>query len=153
VPAVPTVTRLVILRHTLERHRPSNSARWAALALPAARLVEYGGVGDGTGPELPPGSWLLYPGPGPAPAGRPETLVVLDGSWSQTRRMLQRIPGLAALPRLPLPPGRPRPRLRRAPPGGLATLEAIACALALYEGPAVGAALDGLYDEAVRRSS
>lgn len=160
--AVPTVlarTRVVVLRHAAERHRPSNSARWAALALPNSQVIEYGAPGEPFDDSLvrAPGTWLLYPGPmygdTGTPPPRPDTLLVLDGSWSQTRRMAQRIAGLAALPRLVLPPAPPRRRLRKPPPGGLATLEAIARALETLEGAAIGAPLDALYDEAVRRSN
>jgi DTW domain-containing protein YfiP len=43
--------------------------------------------------------------------------------------MVQRIPELRALPRLPLPPAPPALRLRRPVAGGMSTLEAVAAAL------------------------
>jgi DTW domain-containing protein YfiP len=54
--------------------------------------------------------------------------------------MLRRIPALACLPRLALPPGPPSAyRLRVEPhPEGLATFEAIARALGILEGPEDG---------------
>jgi DTW domain-containing protein YfiP len=150
VPRVETRTRVLIVRHVLERRKPSNSARLAALALPACTIVDY--------PPAPalddPGAVLLYPdGGGAAPPGV-STLVVLDGSWPQTRRMAQRIPALRRLPRLSLPaPPAPVERMRRPPrPGHLATLEAIARALELLEGPEVARPLDDLFAEAVFRS-
>jgi DTW domain-containing protein YfiP len=73
----------------------------------------------------------------PDPA--PEVLVVLDGSWAQARRMLQRLAPLRDLPRLSLPP-RDAERLRRPTvAGGMSTLEAIADALELLgDGEAAG---------------
>jgi DTW domain-containing protein len=143
-----------IVRHSLERHRHSNSARWAELALPACRIIEYGGRDDerfDVTPWLGPDVWLVYPGAGdPArPVGRPRALLFLDGSWTQTRRMLQRNPALCALPRLSLPGGAPRLRLRQPPEGGMATLEAVAAALGIVESPALATRLDRLYARAV----
>jgi DTW domain-containing protein YfiP len=155
VTPLATRARVVVLRHTLERHKHSNSARWAALALTTCQVVDYGGPGApfDAAPLLGPGVVLVYPDGASTPPPDLTTLLFLDGSWAQTRRMLQRIPGLAGLPRLSLPTGRTRRRLRRPPEGGLATLEAIAVALAQVEGdPTVGDRLDALYACAVERS-
>jgi DTW domain-containing protein YfiP len=154
IPTVATRTEVVIVRHVLERHKHSNSARWAALALPRCRIVDHGGREAPLDPSplLAPDAWLVYPGATtgpPRPPGAPRTLVFLDGSWAQTRRMLQRIPGLVRLPRLSLPPGPVRRRLRRAPAGGLATLEAVAAALGLVESEEAAAHLHELYALAV----
>ena len=156
IPAIANRIPVVILRHVLERHKRTNSARWAALALTRCRIVDYGGRDDSLDSPslLGRGAWLVYPGrgAGAAPTGTPETLLFLDGSWAQTRRMLHRIPGLASLPRLALPPGHERRRLRRPPDGGLATLEAVAAALALHGERDAAARLDALYALAVERS-
>jgi DTW domain-containing protein YfiP len=157
IPRLATRTEVWILRHTLERHKHSNSARWAELALPSCRIIDYGGRDqhrfDAT-PWADADLWLVYPGAsGKArPVGRPRVLLFLDGTWAQTRRMLQRNPGLVALPRLSLDGGPPRRRLRRPPQGGLATLEAIAAALGTIESQAVAAELDALYLRAVELS-
>lgn len=62
---------------------------------------------------------------------RPKNLIVLDGSWKQTSRMLKKIDGLTALPRLlvqPLEP--PLPRIRKPYfEGGMCTMEATISAL------------------------
>lgn len=155
VPRVETRTRVLVVRHFLERWKPSNTARLAQLALPACELRDYAADGE----ELDwsavdePGTWLLYPGGGAA-GGEVRRLVVLDGTWPQTRRMTQRIPALRRLPRLSLPaPPDAVERMRRPPrPGQLATLEAIARALELLEGPEVARPLDALFAEVVRRS-
>ncbi|GAA6121685.1 hypothetical protein Acidovoranil_37910 [Acidovorax sp. FG27] len=81
-------------------------------------------------PPLPP-EWLA----GDAAALR---LVVLDGTWRKSRKMLYANPLLQALPRLPLAPGLPASGyggLRRAhAPHQLSTLEATCAALAQLEG-------------------
>jgi len=148
---VVTRTEIVIVRHTLERMKNSNTARLVALALPRARIVDH----PGPPPELPEDTWLLYP-EGAAPAGPPpRCLVVLDGSWPQTRRMSQRIEWLRGLPRLALPaPTRPLPRLRvQRSAGGMSTLEAVSGALRLLEGEAVAEPLDRLMTTACRHHS
>lgn len=147
VPTVDSLTRVVFVRHVRETEKTTNTARIAALALSgAAELVEYTGVDDRAAEVVAglPDPWLLFPGDAPeSPAGRPSHLVVLDGTWRQARRMLRRLPRLAAVPRLSLAPqGDEVPRLRRAPSHvGLSTLEAVAGALDLLEGQGVGAPL------------
>jgi DTW domain-containing protein YfiP len=138
VPRIETRTRFLLLRHASELNRPTNTGRWAALALPSARIVDYGLPGQELDPAplAEPGTVVLFPSPHAPPLDRPpRQVVVLDATWAQARRMLQRIPALRALPRLPLPP-RPRTAtlepMRRAPvAGGVSTLEAMAAALGL----------------------
>lgn len=158
VPVVATRTRVVIVRHHLERHRASNTGRLAALALPNCAVVDHGGhsvIPDGAVPR--DGAWLVYP-EGPAitvaPSPPPATLVIVDASWHQTRRMRQRLPPLRGLPVLHLAiDAMPAARMRESPgPGRVSTIEAIARALALIE-PESGAAaaLDRLFALAVER--
>ena len=103
----------------LEAPKVSNTGRFAALALVSSQLYDYGRRGEVFSADLitAPGTWLLYPGgPSAVPDRPPERLVVLDASWSQSRRMLHRIPGCHALPRWSLPvPDIPQPSLRRPP--------------------------------------
>ena len=92
---------------------------------------------------------LLYPADDAVPldtfaaAAAPVVLVVPDGNWRQAAKMRKRVPGLAAVPCVSLPAGAPTAyRLRFEPQkGGLATLEAIARAFGVLEGPAVEEAL------------
>lgn len=158
IPAVPTRTRVVIVRHHLERWRSSNSGRLAHMALPNSEIVEHGGA-DGPA-RLPPleGAWLLFPEGEPvreAPVPPPAQLVVLDATWSQARRMYRKLGALRGLPTLRLPDGpMAAARLRESPgPGRVSTIEAIASALRLLEGEAVGAALERLFAEAVARAA
>jgi DTW domain-containing protein YfiP len=134
IPRLASPVEFVLLRHASEIRRSTNSGRWAARAL-GAEILDYGRAGAGAIDEealSAPGSWVLFPSAEPtAPGGAgPRRLVVLDASWSQARRMLQRLPALRAMPRLSLAPPPARERLRRPPhPPGMSTLEAMARAL------------------------
>jgi len=158
VPCVPTRTELLIIRHHKETLKSTNTARMAALALPRCRILTYGA------PGLPPfdvsvltapGTWLLFPDAQPPPPGTPppERLVVLDGNWTQARRMYQRLPELRRLPGLSLPPPAPNTRrLRRSPhPYGMSTVEAIAGAIAVLEGEALARPLLALHELMIDR--
>jgi DTW domain-containing protein YfiP len=158
IPAVPTRTRIVIVRHHLERHRSSNSGRLAHLALPNSELVEHGGrAGPARLPALE-GAHLLFPEGEPAraaPSPPPARLVVLDATWSQARRMYRKLAALRGLPVLRLPEApMAAARLREAPgPGRVSTIEAIARALRLVEGEAAAAPLEQLFAAAVARAA
>ena len=160
LPRLPVKTRFIVVRHTREAHKSSNTARWAALLVPSVELLSWSGRPDAgqLGDVGRPGDWLLFPSE-PASASsaastaRPERLVVLDGTWRQVRRMLRALPTLQALPRLAVPPRPARVGLRRAPsPGQLSTLEAISSAVALLESEALAVALDGCHRELVGRA-
>jgi DTW domain-containing protein YfiP len=151
IPRVQTRTRLVIVRHAAERTKPTNTAHFARLALPDCQLIEYGAEEAALDESALAGddAWVLFPdGDRAPPAGaRPARLIILDGSWSQARRMRQRIRALRGLPFLSLPARPGRLRLRRPhDPSGMSTLEAIAGAVALLEGPAVAEPLDRFHD-------
>jgi len=160
IPKLATRTEIVIVRHVAELRLTSNTARFAALALPNARILEHGGGTHFDDRELsPPGTVLLYsasPRPPLEPPRLdplPRRLIVLDGSFRQARRMYKKITGLRALPELALPAPQIAPHRLRVPPHqvGMSTLEAIAHALRLLEGPEVSEPLLALYDELVRR--
>jgi len=154
IPTVTTATRVVIVRHHLERHRSSNSGRLAHLALANSVVVDYP---DG---ELPPlvDAALVFPVGAPTPE-RPEPppaqLVVLDATWAQARRMYRKLDALRGLPVVHLPvAAMPAARLREAPaPGRVSTIEAIARALRLVEGDHVAAPLEQLFAAAVAHAA
>jgi len=155
---------VLILQHPLEADNPKGSARLLHLCLPHSRLLTGEVFTDEALFGAPPGSaearsrarqsLLLYPdmpqdralGIAAPPALRPEVLreparlrlVVLDGTWRKSRKMLYLNPALQQLPRLSLqglPPS--RYRLRKAhQPDQLSTLEATCAALAQLEGNA-----------------
>lgn len=157
VPAIATRTRILIVRHHLERFRSSNSGRLAHLALTNSEIIDHGGsAGPAQLADLT-GAWLLFPEGEPihtAPVPPPSMLVVLDATWSQARRMYRKLDRLRGLPLLRLPDAPvPPARLRESPgPGRVSTIEAIARALRLLEGDGVAAPLEALFDVAVRRA-
>lgn len=143
---VRTETRVVIIQHSRERKSQSNTGSLTHHVLLDSRLLIHGAPERRLDaapcfddPDLD--YRLLFPLPsaeviGPSPAlqaGKRLALVVLDGTWSQARRMSYKISGLRSLPCLQLPPGAlPRIRLRKPrKPGQLGTAEAIALALEL----------------------
>ncbi len=157
IPRVETRTRILVLQHVVEIAKKSNTGRVAALALTHSRLITYGAPSEVFDTSLlsEPDTWLLFPdGPrAPPDAPAPRQLVVLDASWSQARRMTQRIAALRPLPRLALPPPEPGLlRLREPPhPSGMSTLDAIARAVAVLEGPEAAQPLERLAALRVQR--
>jgi DTW domain-containing protein YfiP len=157
IPRVETRTRLLVLQHMVEARKKSNTGQLAVLALAHSRLLTYGAPDEplDTSVLAEPGTWLLFPDGPPAPpdAPVPRQLVVVDASWSQARRMTQRIAALRALPRLVLPPPTPGMLRLRDPthPSGMSTLDAIARAVAVLEGPEAAAPLERLAALRVQR--
>lgn len=134
-PPVAVATELLILQHPDEAGHAKNTATFLMLGLQPVRLLR----GEAFDAALAaPGTALLYPAAGSQLPGAPAAvnrLVLLDGSWRQSRRLLAANPWLSALPRLALPERPGRYALRRAHrPGQLSTLEAGLHALALLEG-------------------
>lgn len=158
VPRIDTRTEFLVIRHNKEKEKSTNTARMAALALSRCQVLTYGAPGQPFDASVleAPDTWLLFPGTQapPAPdAPRPRRLVVVDGNWSQARRMVQRVPALRRLPGLTLPPPAPHTRrLRRPPhPEGMSTLEAMAGAVALLEDEEKARLLYELHERMVDR--
>ena len=138
---VPSATRVVLLQHPREARLAICSAWLTRLALENAEL--HRGVRFEDHLRIreiaaSKGSALLYPGPDATPADAapaPATLVVIDGTWPQSERMLRDNPALAALPRIALAGAESGYRgLRREPaPDRLSTIEAVALALGALE--------------------
>jgi DTW domain-containing protein YfiP len=104
-------------------------------------------AGFDAGPRLralandPAGAAVLFPGvqalDPSALATPPRTLIVVDGTWNEARKMLARMPWLAGLPHLRLTPAAPGVyrRIRRTPAAHqLSTVEAVIETLARLEG-------------------
>ena len=134
--------QVVFVCHRNEQGRQSNSARVFAGCVPGAEIHWWGRQ------ERPlPQDWLgelqdrrlgvLFPDEHAMPIHqlsrleRPETLVVLDGSWRQCKSMVRRIPGIDGLPKLRLSRDYlTSESLRRSPGRGLlSTFEATCYAL------------------------
>ncbi len=145
--------QVLILQHPLEVQNAKGSARLLHLSLPNSRLLTGEQFAPATLAELLAGKYnvLLYPdtpgdrslGIAPPPALDPAILldpaqlqlVVLDGTWRKSRKMLYVNPLLQQLPRLPL---RDMPAshylIRKAhAPDQLSTLEATSYALMQLE--------------------
>jgi DTW domain-containing protein len=134
---VDNATELLLLQHPLEEHQAKGTARLLHLSLARSRLLVGEVFEPGLLASLLEGAVLLYPeepgrpGP-PLPAAAPRRLVVLDGTWRKSRKMLALNPLLQALPRLSwAAPPVSRYAVRKAQQAHqLSTLEAAALALA-----------------------
>jgi DTW domain-containing protein YfiP len=156
--ARPSHPPILIVRHHWEAWKSTGTARLAALALSSVRILDMAAENPEpirTALAQLDGAWLLYPGRESQErlATPPRTLVVLDGTWRQTRKMLRRLPELSRLPRLALESAPPRQRLR-ASPGATArsTLESIADALGVLDSPALGEHLLDLHARFVQHT-
>lgn len=144
---------VLILQHPLEVDHAKNSARLLHLSLPRSRMLTGEAFDENSLREAmadPPGepkyAVLLYPrAPGEeAPAldtarlkdASHVRLVMLDGTWRKSRKMLHQNPLLRELPRLSLDDVPASNYLIRKAhkPGQLSTLEAACAALAQLEG-------------------
>jgi DTW domain-containing protein len=148
LPRLETRTRVVVFQHPRERDKAIGTARMASLCLADAEL--YVGIRWSGTPELaralgdparPP--VLLSPGEGAIDLARepPEglvTLIVVDGTWSQAKRLVRENPELASVPRYFFTPPRPSDyRIRKEPRATyVSTIEALAYALGVLEGDA-----------------
>jgi DTW domain-containing protein YfiP len=146
---VPTATRtqLVVVAHRNEVHKSTNTARLAVQMVLGAEL-HVRGEQDVPPPVLAPTRrrLVLFPSAEArvlTPTDEPCVLLVPDGSWPQARKVMRREPlAEGAEPvRLEAPPTRYTLR-RGVRDGGLCTMEAIARALGILEGPERGPVLE-----------
>ncbi|HET6583900.1 MAG TPA: tRNA-uridine aminocarboxypropyltransferase [Nannocystaceae bacterium] len=144
--SIPTRTRITFLQHPRERSVAIGTARMASLCLPNSELhvgIEWDdsaalarALGDPARPAA-----LLYPAEHAIdivkdPPRGPITLVVVDGTWRQARKIVQSNPRLAALPRYAfVPPSPSEYRIRREPKDSyVSTIEALVHVLGALEG-------------------
>jgi DTW domain-containing protein YfiP len=140
--------QVLILQHPLEVDHAKNSARLLHLSLPRSRMLtgevfDEGSLQDAL--KEPKYNVLLYPQTPEDEAPALDTaqlkdpsrvrLVVLDGTWRKSRKMLHLSPLLRQLPRLSLDDVPASNYLIRKAhkPGQLSTLEATCAALAQLE--------------------
>ena len=163
-PPLVTRTRLLLVTHYREDRRPTNTGRLATECLANAEVYVRGHRAESPA-ALPPPTLtsatrplLLYPAadatelaPSDGAGDVPVTLIVPDGSWRQASKVRAREPWLAGVRCVTLPAGAPTAyHLRHEPKaGGLATMEAIARALAILEGPHIQAALELVFSAMV----
>lgn len=160
VPRIETRTRLALVIHRAEIRKPTNTGHLAAACLVNSEVHVRGREGEPTAPLC----WgdteplLLFPHEGETEVIRatsgPVTLIVPDGNWRQASKVRARVPGLKSIRCVTLPPGPPSIyRLRtEAHPSGLATMEAIARAMDILEGPHVRIALEHVFRAMVERT-
>ncbi len=156
-------TRVVVLRHRKELHKPTNTGRLVPLTLVHGEVRPFGGRGvefDSTGLIEPTRrTVLLYPMGDSrllahhASDPRPITLLVPDADWRRAHKLASHEPALEGIERVHLAEGpRSRYRLRHHPdPRFVATFEAVARALGILEGPDVQAQLEHVFQVMVDR--
>jgi DTW domain-containing protein YfiP len=159
IPRLETRTRLLLIIHRYEARKPTNTGRLASECLLNSEVLVRGHI-DMPSAALDFGMTqplLLFPHPDALPltaasvpslGERPVTLIVPDGTWRQASRVRARVPGLSSVPCVHLPEGGAPSEygLRtESHAGGLATMEAIARAFGILEGPDVQAALERVF--------
>ncbi len=160
IPTLDLGTRVSVLIHAKELKRTSNTGRLATLALTNSDLHIRGVKGqsfeaknildeayqpllffpsdDAT--ELTPAFVSKFK--------KPIQLIVPDGNWRQASKVNTRYPEFADIPRVVISaPNTSQYVLRKeTTPEGMATLQAIAVAMSVIEGPETGTELMKLYD-------
>jgi DTW domain-containing protein len=160
---VATRTRVVLLIHRSEDRKSTNTGRLAARCLTNSEVVIRGHRESPTD-HLPipeeTRPLLLFPFEGAtdvrafARSSVPLTLIVPDGTWRQASKVRNRVPGLRDITCVSLPPGPQSDyRLRvESHETRVCTIEAIARALGVLEGPEVQKTLQDAFSIMVRRT-
>jgi DTW domain-containing protein YfiP len=142
VTRVQSQTRVVFIQHPREAKVPISTCRMAHLSLPNSEL--HVGLGAAGTPALEAlagqdGVAVLFPSEAAvdvdALTAPPQTLVVVDGTWSNAKKVVEKCPVLSRLPRLKFFPDQPgNYRIRKEPEAHcLATIEATAFVLERLE--------------------
>lgn len=139
---VPSQTRVVFIQHPREAKVPISTCRMAHLSLPNSELhVGLSALGNPALESLcaQPGVAVLFPSESATDVDAletpPRTLVVVDGTWSNAKKVVEKCPLLSKLPRLKFFPDQPgNYRIRKEPEAHcLATIEATAFVLGRLE--------------------
>lgn len=147
-------THVAIIQHPAERFHPVNSAILTHLALTNSDLRIAWGA-ETAPPPLPGPAVVLFPSKASVPLeslrGVPGSIVVLDGTWSQARKLYRRNAWLSELKHVHLTPTAPsRYRIRKQPKEGyLSTLEATVAALEALEPDTNCSALLSRFDQLI----
>ena len=136
-------THVLLLQHPRESRTGIGTARLAHLSLPGSLLkagldFSQDAIVQAAVRRAP--AYVLFPGPqaialDQLPTDRPITLVVVDGTWWQAKKLITLNPWLQALPRVSFLPSAPSDyRIRRQPAEHcVSTIEALAEVLSLRE--------------------
>jgi DTW domain-containing protein YfiP len=137
-------TRVCFLQHPRESRVAIGTARMAHLSLPNSELhrgVEFGAHERVRALASASDTALLFPGEGALDpeelsGSSPRTLIVVDGTWAQARKVVKRNPLLQALPRIGLRPAQPSNYRIRSEPAAhcVSTIEAVVHVLGALEG-------------------
>lgn len=166
IPSLDTQTRLCLVIHAKELKRTTNTGRLAIKALKNSEMRVRGENRDGLDlSDLLTSEYrtvLFYPCDDAVELNsrfvqqdkRPLQLIVPDGNWRQASKVHYRHKELKDLPRVKISsPNQATQHLRaETTPEGMATLEAIAHAFHIIEGPAVGEKLQKLYELKLERT-
>lgn len=164
---VETKTKVSLILHANELNLTSNTGRLTHKLLSHSEILVRGALENKgetlilTTPEnFKP--YYLFPEEGAevlnpefvAKQVSPIHLIVPDGSWRQAKKFKRREEALASLPCLTLPPGPPSSYFLRTEPmdNFVCTLEAIARALGILEGPEVQEHLESVLKTMVDRT-
>jgi len=159
IPSLTLRTRVLLVIHARELQRTTNTGKLALEALPNSEVKVRGEDRQrlDLSPSLDPAyhSLLFYPCEDAAELTaafvakitQPILLIVPDGNWRQASKIQSRHPELAGIPHVMLKEPNLATRHLRAEHTsyGRSTLEAIAMALGVIEGPEVEAKLQTLY--------
>jgi DTW domain-containing protein YfiP len=163
IPRIETRTRLALFIHRREDRKTTNTGRLAADCLTNSEVIIRGHESSPTAAF----AWsadtqplFLYPHDDAVPiarfaaSARAITLIVPDGTWRQAAKVRNRVPGLRDVPCVSIEPDAPTSyRLRTETRAeGLATIEAIARAFGVLEGPHVRTALELVFRAMVERT-
>jgi len=156
IPKLNLRTKLSLVIHARELKRPTNTGRLAVQALTNSEMVVRGGERERVDLthllSADYESYVLYPEDGAVELEtltpkKPIQLIVADGNWRQAGKVNQRHPELRHLPRVKISrENSGTDHLRKEHfATGYSTLEAIALAMGVIEGEAVGEKLLALY--------
>ena len=149
IPKIETRARLLLVIHRIEARKPSNTGRLGVECLTSSETWIRGHENDPADEFEPDDAYqslFLFPHEEATPITEfvdsklPIQLVVPDGTWRQAAKVRNRVAGFKKIPCVSLPPDLPSIyRLRsEAHAHGLATVEAIARAFGILEGPERG---------------
>lgn len=158
IPSLDLSTKIILVIHAKELKRTTNTGRLALKALTNSEMWVRGS--DSEALDLSPilqnnyQSYLLYPSEQAIDLSeiilhpqKPIQLIVPDGNWRQASKVHRRHPELQQIPHVKMnTKNTAHQHLRKEHfAEGLSTLEAIAIALGLIEGPQIEESLTQLY--------